>query len=102
MTGITQLRLWKVAVVAFVAMCVQDVLQTVMVVKEAALTAPVAGVFDVAGWLTSLVCAALAIESIITNGWRDRRSLTIIAAVSLANFAGTFGGVYIAKAITHR
>lgn len=94
-------NLWKVGLLAFTAMCVQDVMGTVMVVFEARLNAPVAGLFDVMGWIAGLICAALALEEIIKNGWRTRKSLTIIAAVSCANFAGTFGGVYIAKALTH-
>lgn len=89
----------KVAVAAFIAMCVQDVLGTCMVVFESKLNAPVAGLFDVAGWIAGLICSALALEEIIKNGWRTRRSLTIIAAVSLANFAGTFLGVATARLI---
>jgi hypothetical protein len=96
-----QSQLWKVALLAFVAMCANDVAGTVMVVFEAHYNAVMAGVFDVIGWLFSLVCAALAIESIITEGWRTRRSLTLIAAISLANFLGTVAGVAIASALSH-
>ena len=91
----------KVAVVAFVAMCVNDVMGTCMVVFESRLNAPLAGLFDVLGWISALVCSALALEEIIKNGWRTRKSLTIIAAVSLANFFGTLGGIAIATALTH-
>jgi heme A synthase len=94
-------NLWKVALLAFAAMCVQDVFGTVMVIFESRFNAPVAGLFDVGGWIAGLVCAALAIEEIIKNGWRTRKSLTIIGAVSLANFAGTYAGVAIGAAITH-
>jgi len=96
------MRLWRVVLLAFAAMCVQDVFGTVMVVFESRLNAPVAGAFDVLGWVAGLVCSALAIEEIIKNGWRTRKSLSIIAAVSLANFAGTYGGVLIAASLTHR
>lgn len=95
-------NLWKVAVLAFIAMMVQDVLGTCMVVFEARLNAPVSGMFDVLGWVAGLICSALALEEIIKNGWRTRKSLTIIAAVSLANFAGTVLGVTIGAALTHR
>jgi hypothetical protein len=94
-------KLWKVALLAFVAMCAQDVLSTVMVVFEANYNAVMAGVFDVAGWVAGLVCSALALESIIQNGWRNTRSLVLIAAVSLANFFGTVLGVALALALTH-
>lgn len=88
---------WKVAVLAFATMCLQDVLGTCMVVFEARLNAPVAGLFDVLGWVAGLICSALALEEIIKNGWRTRKSLVIIASVSLANFWGTVAGVAIAR-----
>lgn len=100
-TDVKRMALWKVAIVAFAAMCFQDVLATCMVVFEAHFNAALAGTFDVLGWFFGLICSALAIESIIKTGWRTRRSLTLIVAVSLANFAGTFAGVAIAAAITH-
>lgn len=99
-TELHRQRLTLVAALAFGAMCAQDVLATCMVVFESRLNAPLAGVFDVAAWIFGLICSALALDEIIRNGWRTRRSLTIIAAVSLANFAGTVGGVAIVKAIT--
>lgn len=95
------MRLWKVALLAFAAMCLQDVLGTVMVVFEANYNGVMAGVFDVAGWIAGLVCSALAIESIIKNGWRNTRSLVLIGAVSIANFFGTVLGVALALALTH-
>lgn len=95
------MKLWKVALLAFAAMCVQDVMGTCMVIFESRLNAPVAGLFDVAGWIATLVCSALALEEIIKNGWKTRKSLTIIAAVSIANFVGTVMGVSIGSAITH-
>jgi len=95
-------RLWKVALLAFIAMCIQDVMGTAMVIFEARLNAPVAGLFDVAGWIAGLICSALAIEEIIKNGWRTPKSLTIIGAVSAANFLGTCAGVAIGAALTGR
>lgn len=82
-------------------MCVQDILGTCMVIFEARFNAPIAGLFDVLGWIAGIICAALALEEIITNGWRTKKSLTIIGAVSAANFFGTFLGVWIGSAITH-
>ena len=93
--------LWKVAVLAFIAMCAQDVMGTVMVIFESQYNGVMAGLFDVAGWIAGLICAALALEEIIKNGWKTRKSLTIIAAVSAANFVGTILGVAIASGITH-
>lgn len=96
-----RLPLWKVAGLAFLAMMVNDLLATCMVIFEAHLNAPVAGLFDVTGYLASLVCSVLALDSILKDGWRNRRSVIIIAAVSFANFAGTYGGVAIGSALTH-
>lgn len=100
-TPLAAVRLWKVALLAFAAMSLNDVFMTVMVIFESRLNAPVAGAFDVLGWMAGLVCSALAIEEIIKNGWRTRKSLVIIGSVSIANFAGTFAGVAIGSAITH-
>lgn len=96
------MRLRWVALLAFVAMCVQDVLGTCMVIFEARLNGPVAGMFDTAGWLATLVCMGLSLDEVIKSGWRSRRSLTIIAAISVANFVGTVAGVSIGAALTHR
>jgi hypothetical protein len=101
-TRSTTSDLWKVGLLAFVAMCAQDLLSTVMVIFESRFNAPLAGLFDVAGWIAGLICAALALEEIIKNGWHTRKSLTIIGAVSAANFLGTYAGVAIGEAIAHR
>ena len=95
------MRFWKVGLLAFVAMSIQDVMGTCMVVFESRLNAPVAGMFDVLGWLAGLICSALAIEEIIKNGWRTPKSLTIIGGVSAANFLGTVLGIAIATSLTH-
>jgi hypothetical protein len=94
-------NLWKVALLAFLAMCAQDIAGTIMVIFESRYNAPLAGTFDVLGWMAGLICSALAIEEIIKNGWRTRKSMVIIGAVSAANFLGTVAGVAIAAAITH-
>jgi hypothetical protein len=97
----TRTQIWKVALVAFLAMCANDVAGTVMVVFEAHYNAALAGLFDVIGWFFALICSALAIESIITEGWRTRRSLTLIGVISAANFLGTVSGVALASALSH-
>lgn len=101
----------KAAWLAFAAMMVQDLLATIMVVFESqggsAHTWPtvladalVAGVFDVGGWIAGIICLSLSVESIISQGWRTRRSLTLIGAVSAANLCGTLAGVIAAFVIT--
>jgi hypothetical protein len=93
--------LWRIAALAFVAMCAQDVLATTMVIFEAHYNAPMAGVFDVAQWLAAMVSSALAVEEIIRHGWRTRKAAVIFASVSAANFLGTFTGVALTGALTH-
>jgi hypothetical protein len=83
-------------------MCIQDVFGTAMVIFEARLNAPVAGLFDMAGWIAGLICSALAISEIVAHGWRTRKSLVIIGTVSVANFVGTYGGVLIGSTLTHK
>ena len=99
MTG-TQMRLSRAIPLAFAAMCLNDLAYTVMVVFESRLTPWVSGLFDVVGWIFALICSSLAIESIISNGWRTARSLALVAAVSIANLTGTVAGVYVAIALT--
>ena len=96
---------------AFAAMMVQDLLATIMVVFEAEggsahtwstviADALIAGFFDVGGWIAGIICLSLSVESIISQGWRTRRSLTLIGAVSAANLLGTLSGVVAAFVIT--
>jgi hypothetical protein len=47
------------------------------------------------------VCTFLAVDGLQKDGWRTRRSITIISAVSVGNFVGTLIGVTIAAAILH-
>jgi len=101
----------KAAWLAFAAMMVQDLLATIMVVFESqggsahswstvVGDAFIAGMFDVGGWIAGIICLSLSVESIISQGWRTRRSLTLIGAVSLANLMGTLAGVVAAFIIT--
>lgn len=100
MSSAQRLRLWQLALLAFGTMCGQDVLATVMVIFESRLNAPVAGAFDVAGWLFGIVTTFVAVDSVLKEGWCSVRALTVVAAVSLANFAGTWLGVVVGAAIT--
>lgn len=95
-----RLPIWQAAGAAFLAMVIQDLLATIMVISEAHFDAPAAASMDVLGYLAGLACSALALDSILKDGWRTRRSLTIIAAVSLANGAGTWLGVFVGRILT--
>lgn len=101
MPTVHQGALWKATLLTFFAMCMQDILGTCMVVFESRLNWQFAGAFDVLGYLAGLVCSVLALDSILKNGWRNRRSLVLIGAVSVANFAGTAVGVLLVSRLTH-
>lgn len=89
----------KAAAAGFVAMMLTDVISTAMVVFEAHYNATLAGLCDVLGYITGLACSVLALDSILKDGWRNKRALTIIAAVSCANYLGTVAGVLISQGL---
>lgn len=96
-----RLPLWALCLIAFVAMFIEDVLGTVMVVLEANFHPYEAGLFDVLGTYAQLASNGVALVSIIQSGWRSKRSLCVIASVSLADFFGTTTGVEVARAFVH-
>lgn len=100
-TPLARWKLWQLALLAFVAMCIQDVLATVMVVFESKQTPWVPGFFDAGSWIAGLVCSALALDSIIKGGWRNRKSMVIILAVTAANYWGTVLGVEVSRLLSH-
>ena len=93
----TRWPLWKRALVGFAAMFVNDMILTTMVIFEAHYNATLAGLCDVGGWATGLVCSAIALDEIIRNGWKTRAALVLILAISAANFAGTFAGTALSR-----
>ena len=96
-----QMRLWKAALLTFAAMCCQDILGTCMVVYEAQLNWQIAGIFDVTGYIAGLVCSVLALDSILKDGWRNKRSIVLLVSVTLANYVGTALGVIFVAHLTH-
>lgn len=98
-TALRQMATWKVATLAFLAMCFQDVLATVMVIQESHYDWQTAGLFDAAAYIFGLACLALAFDP--KDGFFNRRSATIIGAVSVANYFGTMLGVLISQALNH-
>lgn len=90
---------WKAGILAFIAMMFTDLIATVMVVQEAHYNAPLAGVFDVVGYLTGLVCTILAVGDVLKTGWKNPKSHVVIFCVSIANFVGTYLGVELSKVV---
>lgn len=93
--------LWIAAIVTFVTMFISDILSTAMVIFEAKYEWFPAGVADALGYLTGLACSVLAINSIFTLGFRNKRSQVLIACAVSATFLGTIAGVFIVKALAH-
>lgn len=86
---------------SFGAMCLQDIVGTGMVIYESRYQIVASGVCDVLQFLAGLICSAMALESIINDGWRTKRSQVLIWTITAANFVGTAAGVIIVKALTH-
>ena len=97
-----RMSLTKAAILTFIAMCFQDVLGTAMVVYEADLNWKLAGIFDVTGYLAGLICSVLALDSILKDGWRNKRSIVLILSVTVANYIGTaLGVIFVAHLTAH-
>lgn len=98
---VQEMPLRKAAVAAFFAMCVTNIVSTAMVIFESRYSLVAAGVCDVLAYLSGLVCSVLALDSILRDGWRSRRSQVLVLVVSLANFVGTALGVLIVQHLSH-
>lgn len=90
----------KAAIASFFAMMVSDIIGTAMVIYESHYAWVAAGLCDVFGYLAGLLCSVLALDSIMQLGLRNKRSLVLIASVTVANFWGTALGVEIVKHMT--
>jgi biotin transporter BioY len=99
--AVHEMPLRRAAIWAFVAMCLQDLIATAMVIFESRYAVLASGLCDVFGYLAGLVCSVLAIDSILRDGWRNKRSLVLIGAVTIANFVGTTIGVLVVAHLTH-
>lgn len=96
-----ELPLPKAALLSFVAMCLNDLIMTAMVIYEAEFNWVAAGVCDILGYIAGLVCAVFALDSILRDGWRSRRSLVLVATISVSNFVGTALGVLLVAHLTN-
>ena len=101
LSGVARMSLTVAAILTFIAMCLQDVIGTAMVIFESQFNWLLAGACDVTGYFFGLLCSVLALDSILKDGFWCRRSLVLIASVSLANFFGTALGVAITAHLTH-
>ena len=95
-----ELPLGRAAIASFVAMCITDIIGTAMVIFESNYNLVASGMCDVLGYIASLICSVLALDSILRDGWRTRRSLTLIGVITIANFLGTAVGVIMVEHLT--
>lgn len=96
MSTTLEMPLRKAVVVIFVAMFWQDILATSMVVFESRRGIWIAGIFDALGYFAQLACSALAIDSIVKHGWRNKRSVCLLISVTISNYLSTATGVFVA------
>lgn len=82
-------------ILAALAMIVSDVLSVLLTQAVARNRAVMAGVLDTIGWGAGILVTLETLDSL--NGHDVPLMVGVIAAVSAANFAGTFGGTLIGK-----
>jgi len=75
------------AIVAAVAMAVQDVLATIMVMAEAKNRGWLAGTMDSLCWLVGITTTTIAITALQGHNTTDK--VAVVVLVSLANLFGT-------------
>lgn len=99
--AVHEMPLPRAAIASFFAMMVSDLIGTALVVYQSHYLWLEAGLCDVFGYLAGILCSVLALDSILRDGWRNKRSLVLLGAITFANFAGTSLGVVILKRLTH-
>lgn len=87
--------IWLIAIIAALAMVVQDVLSVFVVQAEARNRAVLTGVFDTAAWLAVVTTQAISITAL--QGHDLREKVVVIVFISCANFAGSVLGVVWGK-----
>ena len=84
-----------IALYAALAMFCQDLLAVFMVQAEARNKAVLAGVMDCCQWPAGMLTTAITVTAF--QGHDGARTGAVIAAVTLANFAGTWTAVHIGR-----
>ena len=87
------------AIIAAVAMLVQDAISTVLVMAEAKNRGWLAGFLDAAAWLVGVTTATIAITTLQGHDLTDK--VYVIVLVSIANVIGTKIGQMIGSRFVH-
>ena len=82
---------WWLPAAAALAMYVQDVLATVMVVAESRGRAHLAASMDTIGWLAQITTVTVSVNALLTGSLSEKAF--VVLAVSAGNYAGTYSGV---------
>lgn len=82
---------WWLPLAAGLAMYVQDVLATVMVVAEARGRAHLAASMDSLGWLAQITTTTVSVDALLSGSLAAKAA--VVLAVSAGNYAGTYSGV---------
>lgn len=87
------------ALIAAVAMLVQDAISTVLVMAEARNRGWLAGFLDAAAWIVGITTATIAISTLQGNDLADKAYVVVF--VSVANVLGTKLGQVIGSRFVH-
>ena len=87
------------AVIAALAMVVQDAIATVLVMAEAKNRGWLAGFLDAAGWIVGITTITISINAL--NGHSLSTKVAVVVLVSLANVFGTKLGQIIGSRYVH-
>ena len=80
---------------AALAMVVQDVFGTLLVQAQARNRAQLSAILDTVGYGASLICTYIGVSALQSHDLALK--VTVIAAVSVANYGGTWAGVSIGE-----
>jgi hypothetical protein len=80
---------------AAAAMVIQDVLSTCLVIAEARGHRIAAGLLDAAAWLAVITTTTVSVTALQSHDL-DRK-IIVVLAMTVANIAGTFSGVWIGE-----
>lgn len=84
-----------IALWAALAMVAQDILAVCLVQAEARNRATLAGLLDSAAWLATITTATISVTTL--QGHSLALKAVVVAAVTAANFIGSFSGVKIGQ-----
>lgn len=85
----------EIAIVAAIAMIIQDILGTLLVQANARDRAVLSGFLDSLGWFAGIITTTLSVTAIQGHDWPAK--ITMCAFVTAANFGGSYIGVKVGE-----